>query len=146
MPAETVIAERVRRYPPPDRIRPRPAHRLVVDIDRARFANDPQQNLEILDVYYNCLLLGFKGRYLIEGTELLDLLATRLRQEILLVKGGEAPFAPHARPSKRTTEFIRKSLPLWVYFSAFALLAALLWVTQKVWLVHHVGQARKLIG
>jgi len=113
-------------------------------LDRLR--TDPQQNLEILDVYYTCLLLGFKGRYLIEGTELLDLLATRLRQEILLVKGGEAPFAPHAKPSKRTTEFIQKSLPLWVYFSAFALLAALVWVAQKVWLVHHVGQARKLIG
>jgi type VI secretion system protein ImpK len=113
-------------------------------LDRLR--TDPQQNIEILDVYYNCLLLGFKGRYLIEGTELLDLLATRLRQEILLVKGGDAPFAPHARPSKRANEFIRKSLPLWVYFSAFALLAALLWVTQKVWLIHHVGQARKIIG
>jgi len=113
-------------------------------LDRLR--TDPQQNLEILDVYYACLLQGFKGRYLIEGTELLDLLANRLRQEILLVKGGEAPFAPHARPPKRTAEFIRKSLPLWVYFSAFALVAVLLWVTQKIWLVHHVGQARKLIG
>jgi len=113
-------------------------------LDRLR--TDPQQNVEILDVYYSCLLLGFKGRYLIEGTELLDLLATRLRQEILLVKGGEAPFAPHARPPKRTTEFIQKSMPLWVYFSAFAAAAALLWVTQKIWLIHHVDQARKIIG
>ena len=113
-------------------------------LDRLR--TDPQQNLEILDVYYSCLLLGFKGRYLIEGTELLDLLTNRLRQEILLVKGGEAPFAPHARPSKRTTEFIEKSLPLWAYFGAFALLAVLLWVTEKVWLIRHVGQASKIIG
>jgi type VI secretion system protein ImpK len=113
-------------------------------LDRLR--TDPQQNLEILDVYYTCLLLGFKGKYLIEGTELLDLLATRLRQEILLVKGGEAPFAPHASPPKRVNQFIRKSLPLWVYFSAFAALAILVWVVQKVWLVRHAGQAVKLLG
>src|SRR3546814_16171724 len=36
MPAKAVIAEGVRRNPPPDRIRPLPAHRLVVNINRTR--------------------------------------------------------------------------------------------------------------
>lgn len=43
---------------------------------------DPVANVEVLEVFYTVLLLGFQGKYLIEGTEKLDYLISRLGQEI----------------------------------------------------------------
>lgn len=100
-------------------------HRL----DRLRM--DPAQNIEALEVYYTCLLLGFKGRYLLEGPELLGLLLSRLRQEVLSNKGGEAEFAPHAQPAHRFNDFLRHDIPVWVYLLFFVGAALLFFLVFK---------------
>ena len=107
-------------------------------LDRLRL--DPVQNLEVMEVYYTCLLLGFKGKYLLESPELLDLLISRLRQEILQAKGGQASFAPHARPPQRFNEFIRHDLPIWVYFIVLVVASLLIYLVFKAILVHQAGQ------
>ncbi len=109
-------------------------HRL----DRLRL--DPVQNLEAMEVYYTCLLLGFRGKFLLESPELLDLLISRLRQEILQAKGGQAAFAPHARPPQRFNEFIRHDLPVWVYFLVLLVASLLIYLVFKAILVHQAGQ------
>jgi type VI secretion system protein ImpK len=101
---------------------------------------DPVQNLEVMEVYYTCLLLGFKGKYLLESPELLNLLISRLRQEILQAKGGQAAFAPHARPPQRFNEFIRHDLPLWIYFIGLLVVSVLIFLGFWLFLGYRAGQ------
>lgn len=49
----------------------------------------------VLDVYHMCLLLGFQGKYRLEGKEKLNHLIDTLEKEIRLFKGSKAAFAPH---------------------------------------------------
>ena len=78
---------------------------------------DPDKNLETLEVYYTCLILGFQGKYLIEGTERLSYLIGRIGQEIAQARGGKAAFAPHWKLPFRFQEFVRHELPLWLFFA-----------------------------
>lgn len=51
--------------------------------------------LQALEVFHMCLLMGFQGKYLIEGSEKLGYLTARLGDEIAQLKGKRAEFAPH---------------------------------------------------
>jgi type VI secretion system protein ImpK len=69
--------------------------------------------LQSLEVCYFCLLLGFEGKYRLEGTEKLGYLTARLGDEIVYLKGHRAGFAPHWAPPDRVTHALRRSVPLW---------------------------------
>jgi type VI secretion system protein ImpK len=69
--------------------------------------------LQSLEVYYFCLLLGFEGKYRIEGTEKLHYLTARLGDEIVFLKGKRAGFAPHWPPPDKVAHVLRRSMPLW---------------------------------
>jgi type VI secretion system protein ImpK len=47
---------------------------------------NPAAQWEPLEVYYTCLLLGFQGKYLLEGQEKLNYLTQRVAQEIAQVR------------------------------------------------------------
>ena len=67
-----------------------------------------------------CLLLGFQGKYALEGPEKLNYLTARLGDEIAHLKGKSAGFAPHwARPDAIVNK-LRNDVPLWVVASLFA--------------------------
>lgn len=97
---------------------------------------DPQKNIESLEVFYTCLILGFQGKYLLEGMEKLGYLTDRIRQEIASVRGGKTEFAPHWRPVFRFQEFVRHELPLWVFFSFLAVVAILMYLIFSTLLGH----------
>lgn len=84
--------------------------------------------LAALEVFYMCLLLGFQGKYMLEGPEALGYLVSRVGDEIAHFKGKRAPFAPHWQPPDNVRHALRTQVPLWVIASVFALtgLAALL--------------------
>jgi type VI secretion system protein ImpK len=80
-------------------------------------------HIQALEIFHMCLLLGFEGKYIIEGTEKLNYLTARLGDEIALLKGKSAGFAPHwARPDQIMHK-LRNEVPLWVIGSVFALIA-----------------------
>lgn len=85
---------------------------------------DPVANLEALEVFHTCLLLGFQGKYLLEGREKLDCLVTRIGQEIVNARGGPAEFAPNWKLPHRFQEYVRHELPLWLLFALLALVVA----------------------
>jgi len=72
-----------------------------------------------------CLLLGFQGRYILEGSEKLAYLTARLGDEIAHMKGKKAGFAPHAERPDQIAHKLRNDVPLWVLCSVFALICAL---------------------
>ncbi|MCW7537700.1 type IVB secretion system protein IcmH/DotU [Aquabacterium sp. A7-Y] len=78
--------------------------------------------VQTLEVFHMCLLLGFQGKYLLEGTEKLNYLTARLGDEIAHLKGQRAGFAPHWAPPDQVAHSLKNEVPLWVIGSVFALL------------------------
>jgi type VI secretion system protein ImpK len=83
------------------------------------------QHLQALEVFHMCLLLGFQGRYILEGTEKLNYLTARLGDEIAHMKGRRGGFAPHAERPDHIRHKLRSDLPLWVLYSVFGLICVL---------------------
>jgi type VI secretion system protein ImpK len=80
---------------------------------------------QALEVFHMCLLLGFQGKYIIEGTEKLNYLTARLGDEIAGMKGKRGGFAPHAERPDQIAHKLRNDLPLWVLGSVFGLMSVL---------------------
>ena len=84
--------------------------------------------LPSLEVYHYCLLLGFEGKYRIEGPEKLGYLTARLGDEIVYLKGKRAPFAPHWAPPDRVAHALRRIVPVWAPAVVMAAIGALAFV------------------
>ena len=67
--------------------------------------------------------LGFQGRYLLEGSEKLNYLISRLGQEITHARGGRNEFAPNWKLPQRFQRYVRNELPLWLFFALLAVVA-----------------------
>jgi len=81
--------------------------------------------LQSLEVFHMCLLLGFQGKYLLEGPEKLAYLTGRLGDEIAQMKGKRAPFAPHWPLPDQIAHRLKYELPLWTIGAVFAFVALL---------------------
>lgn len=91
-----------------------------------RLAQTPAVDIDMLELIYVMLALGFDGRYrLIEGGKRqLDDIRARLEQMIRAQRGAvERALSPHWRPADRERKRLLGFLPLWV---ALALAAAVL--------------------
>ena len=86
----------------------------------------PDEKVEVLEVFYTCLLLGFQGKYLLEGTEKLNYLISRLGQEITHAR-GRSEFAPNWKLPQRFQHYVRNELPLWLFFALLAVVATALY-------------------
>lgn len=84
-----------------------------------------------LEVFHMCLLLGFQGKYLMEGSEKLGYLTSRLGSEIAHLKGKRAAFAPHWAAPDKVSHQLKHEVPLWVIASVFGLLSVLGFVGLK---------------
>lgn len=82
-------------------------------------------HVQALEVFHMCLLLGFQGRYILEGSEKLAYLTSRLGDEIAHMKGKRGGFAPHADRPDQVKHQLRSDLPVWVLCSVFALICVL---------------------
>ncbi|HEY0819461.1 MAG TPA: type IVB secretion system protein IcmH/DotU [Rhizobacter sp.] len=87
--------------------------------------------VQILEVFHMCLLMGFQGKYLIEGSEKLNYLTARLGDEIAHLKGSRAAFAPHWAPPDQVRNRLKNEVPLWVIASVFALLGVLAFTAMR---------------
>jgi type VI secretion system protein ImpK len=101
---------------------------------------DPNNNFEAMEVFHTCLLLGFQGKYLLEGQEKLGYLTARVGQEIQQVRGGKAEFAPNWKLPQRFQAFVRHELPLWLYFALLALVGAGLFIAYRLLLAQEISK------
>ena len=92
--------------------------------------------LQVLEVFHMCLLLGFQGRYVLEGSEKLNYLTARLGDEIAQLRGKRAVFAPHWSAPDRVAHVLKREVPMWIVVSVFLFLgavaySALNWVLKR---------------
>ncbi|RKY91231.1 MAG: hypothetical protein DRQ01_08025 [Ignavibacteriae bacterium] len=73
-------------------------------------------NKEVLEVYYLCLSLGFKGKYQLQSPEnlrnIIDDLNLELHPE--MYKAIDS-ISPNGKPRQSFVQTVRSGLPLWVY-------------------------------
>ncbi|QBE65933.1 type IVB secretion system protein IcmH/DotU [Pseudoduganella lutea] len=97
-------------------------------------------HLQALEVFHMCLLLGFQGRYILEGSEKLNYLTSRLGDEIAHMKGKRGGFAPHAERPDQIVNKLRSDFPLWVLATVFTLICALGYIGLRTSLGKNTGQ------
>ena len=90
--------------------------------------NGGASRINALEVFHMCLLIGFKGRYLLEGPEKLKYLTQQLGEQIAHIKGKAAAFAPHWAAPDSISNAIKRDIPLWVIASVLALFGLLAYV------------------
>ena len=78
-------------------------------------------HLQALEVFHMCLLLGFQGRYALDGEEKLNFMCATLGNEIARMRGKSRGFAPHAERPDQIANKLRSDLSLWVLTAVFAL-------------------------
>lgn len=98
------------------------------------------RRLQALEVFHLCLLLGFQGKYMLEGPEKLSYLTARLGDEITHLKGKRAVFAPFWKIPDQIKHLIKNEIPLWMIVSTFALLGMLAFLGFQ-WLLARESQA-----
>lgn len=89
-----------------------------------RLLGDPKSNLELLELIYVCLSIGFQGRYSTEpdGQQALKQLRERLYTTVRDFRGEPEPaLSPHWQGSDATRRPIFSRLPLWIIAAISAL-------------------------
>ncbi|WP_175886571.1 type IVB secretion system protein IcmH/DotU [Burkholderia sp. BCC0044] len=97
--------------------------------------------LQSLEVFHMCLLLGFQGKYLLEGPEKLAYLTARLGDEIAHMKGKRAAFAPHWPLPDQIAHRLKREVPVWAIGTVFALVALLGYLGLNTYLKDKTLQA-----
>lgn len=97
-------------------------------------------HLQAIEVFHLCLLLGFQGKYLLEGLEKLEYFTARLGDEIAHLKNKRAAFAPHWKLPDRITHTLKTDVPVWAAASVFGVLALGAYMTLEWQLGYHTEQ------
>jgi type VI secretion system protein ImpK len=106
-------------------------------LDELRGQGAPK--VQVLEVFHMALLMGFQGKYRIEGPEKLGFLTARLGDEVAQLRGTRPGFAPHSLASDSVQHKLRHEVPLWVMASAFALAGLLAFIGLRWWLDRQTG-------
>jgi type VI secretion system protein ImpK len=94
---------------------------------RELFATNGRE--EVMEVYYLCLSLGYKGRYQIHGREVLRQLIDELQSRLGRLPGGQpGVLAPRAIPRGPAAVAEAGGIPTWALFVGAALLVVLLYI------------------
>ena len=96
---------------------------------------DPAENIDVLEIFYSFLLLGFQGKYVLEGEEKLSYLINRLNQEIAHVRGSNAVFSPNWKLPHQFQQYIRSEMPIWLFFAPLTIVGAAIF-SVYLWLLN----------
>lgn len=85
----------------------------------------PTVYAEVLEVYYLCMTLGFKGRYQLHDQERLRILIEETFTALTRTPGmASGMLSPHGKPRGQAAIEVRSKLPVWV-IAVFAITLAL---------------------
>jgi type VI secretion system protein ImpK len=108
-----------------------------------RLSQQPRQHLDLLELLYFCLALGFEGRYRVldNGRSQLEALRQQLAQTIRSVRGEyDAALSPHWRDQQTSEAVKRPVASLWVCTVLALLVGVGVFATLRVMLENHSDQ------
>lgn len=91
-----------------------------------KLAEQPRKNIDLLELLYVCLCLGFEGRYRVvaDGKRQLEQLRARLHQILRMQRGpAEAALSPGWQTHAGRTRGWSAELPVWVLWAGVAFVA-----------------------
>lgn len=101
---------------------------------------------DVLQIYYLCLTLGFKGRYALLPEREWEALRADVGAQLRRLDGRErTPLAPHARAGEELAE-VMKEIPLWVFAVAGAAAAFALYLTLTVLIASKLAAVQQLLS
>jgi type VI secretion system protein ImpK len=102
-----------------------------------------QFNVQVLEVYYLCLVLGFKGKYGIVEQEKLRIITDELYQDIQLSMDKSTKLlSPNGKRKDEIGEVIKKEIPIWTFGVGAAALGFLFYL---IVVLFSKGTANKII-
>jgi type VI secretion system protein ImpK len=101
---------------------------------------------DVLQVYYLCLALGFKGRYALMPDRELDALRTDVGSQLRRLERREySPLAPHGRAGEELAQVV-KQIPIWVFAVAGVAMAFCLYATLTLVIASKLGAVQRLLS
>ena len=96
---------------------------------------NPSLHAEVLEIYYLCMALGFKGRYLLHDQEKLRNLIEDTYGELSRTPGMQVDaLSPHGKPTDQVATEVRSKLPTWVIAVAALVVGLLIYVGMSVYI------------
>lgn len=106
----------------------------------------PARQADVLEVFYLCMTLGFKGRYELYEQERLRILIEEAFAAVSRTPGkGVEVLSPHGKPRGQIATEVRSKLPVWV-IAVFAVgLALLIYIGMSLYMNSAAGSAVRAI-
>lgn len=102
----------------------------------------PSENVEILEVYYLCMTLGFKGRYELYEQERLRIIIEETYDLLRRTPGMSlGALAPHGQPRGQIATEVRSKLPVWVIAAFAAGIGLLIYLGMFVYMNYAASSA-----
>ena len=90
---------------------------------------------EVLEVYYLCMALGFKGRYQLHDQERLRLIIEETYAELKRLPGmGVNVLSVHGKPRDQVATEVKSKLPAWVVVACAAALGLLVYIGMSFYI------------
>ncbi|MEM9996420.1 MAG: type IVB secretion system protein IcmH/DotU [Bacteroidota bacterium] len=107
----------------------------------------PAMHAEVLEVYYLCLVLGFKGRYHLHDQEELRQLIEHVYHSLARVPGvTPETLAPHALPVEQVAGETRQRLPSWFIAALVGTFLLLLYLGASLYASINASEAAERIS
>jgi len=106
----------------------------------------PQRDAEVLEVYYLCMTLGFKGKYQLHSQGQLRALIETIREQLRKAPGfTAATLAPHGTPEDQAAAAFKSRLPTWVVLALAGALALVIYVAMTFYIESVANSAAESI-
>jgi type VI secretion system protein ImpK len=114
--------------------------------DRLRSILEQPHRAEVLEVYYLCMTLGFKGQYQIHGQNELRQLIDRSHAVLMKAPGmTAAEMAPHGRPRGSAAVQAVQQVPPWMLLAAAVAVALLVYLGMSLYISSAAGGAAETL-
>jgi len=106
----------------------------------------PQHNWMVIEVYYLCMTLGFKGKYREEGRDILQQLIEKTYADLRMVRGSPSEIiSPHGKRKEDWGEMLAKEVPVWVVGISAITIAFLTYILFNMFISNYATEvANKL--
>lgn len=109
--------------------------------------SEPDARGEVLEVYYLCMALGFKGKYKLEGQEQLRILIEDTFATLRRLPGiGPGPLAPHGRPRDQLATEVKNKLPTWVIVVCAVTIGLFVYIGLRISITNIADETAVAIG
>lgn len=106
----------------------------------------PDKNIDVLEVYYQCLMMGFAGQYRLEKQDELRYLVNTLGQDIARIRGTDGTLAPHWALPDSVSQIIKYEVPLWLYALGIVVICAIVYLVLRSLLGSQVDDLAVLVN